>query len=241
MDPGMRRVSDDARLLALYLLTCEHRRAEGLFRLPKAYMLEDLGWVPERLAKPFAELLENGFLAYDDDAQVVLIRRALKYQAPENDSQVTAALRHLDDLPDTPLTSEFQRLAERFCERLAKRLPEGFGEGYGHPLPPSLPLPPAPTLPSVTDIGRMPGEKEQDSQTGRGREGKASRPPRTPRHPTDEFVIQRAREIQAQDGPDAAKAYLRKVGENYGQASREDQLRRLEAIIAQDAAEAGSP
>jgi len=71
------------------------------------------------------------------------------------------------------------------------------------------------------------------------REGKAprqSRPPRTPRHPSDEFVIQRARQIRAESGPDAAQAYLRTVAGNYEGMSKAEQLRRLEAIIAQDAA-----
>jgi hypothetical protein len=235
-DPAIRRSSDDAKLLALYLLTGPHRRLEGLFRLPKPYICADLGWSMEQLAEPFKELLaerfgEPGFMAYDEAAEVVLIHKALKYQSPENDNQVTAALRQLDDLPDTPLTSEFRRSAERYCERLAKRLPEGFGEPIGQPPSPSPS--PTPTLPSLTGVGQMPN---QTNQTGRGRQGKQ---PRTPRHPTDEFVINRARQIQAESGTEAARAYIRKVGENYGQANREDQMRRLEAIIAQDAAEAG--
>src|SRR6266516_1134989 len=138
--------SDDAKLLALYLQTCPHRTTEGLFRLPKAYIQADLEWSAERLAEPFAELLaerhgEPGFMAYDEQAQVVLLRDALKDQPPQNDNQVTAALRSLDELSATSLTCEFKRLAERFCVRLAKRLPQGFGEGLGEPIPD----PPAPT------------------------------------------------------------------------------------------------
>ena len=36
--------NDDTRLLALYLLTCEHRTLEGLFRLPKGYIMADDLW-----------------------------------------------------------------------------------------------------------------------------------------------------------------------------------------------------
>jgi hypothetical protein len=138
-DPRVRGWSDDAKLLALYLLTCPHRTTEGLFRLPKLYVQADLGWSAERLAEPFRELLaepfpQPGFMDHDEAAQVVLIRNAMKYQPPQNDNQVKAALSRLEELPPTPLTSTFKALAERFCQRLAKRLPEGFGEGYGHPL-----------------------------------------------------------------------------------------------------------
>jgi hypothetical protein len=245
-DPDMEHCSDDAKLLALYLLTGPHRRLEGLFRLPKAYICGDLGWTAERLAKPFQELLAErsgkpGFIAYDEQAQVVLLRNALKYQAPENTNQVTACLRQLEDLPDTPLTSEFRRLAEQYSERLAKRLPEGFGQPLPHPPSPS-PSPALKDLASFTGVGDMPVDNDQTSRA-KGREGRTprqSRPPRTPRHPSDEFVVQRARQIQAESGSDAARAYLRKVSDTYGQMTKEEQLRRLEEIIAQDAAaEAG--
>lgn len=236
-DPAIRRCSDDAKLLALYLLTGPHRRLEGLFRLPKPYACADLGWTMERLAEPFRELLgerfgEPGFMAYDEQAEVVLIRKALKYQGPDNDNQVKAALRQLEDLPDTPLASEFRSLAERYCERLAKRLPEGFGEPIGNPPSPS----PSPTLTqdlaSFTGVGDPPAvDNPVDSKR---REGKARAPrrrPRVPRHPSDEFVIRRAREIRDSQGTDAARAYLRTVADNYGQADRADQLRRLEALM----------
>ena len=54
-------MSDDAKLLALYLMTCHHSTIAGVFRLPDGYISEDLGWVPERVSKGFAELLAKGF------------------------------------------------------------------------------------------------------------------------------------------------------------------------------------
>jgi hypothetical protein len=153
-DPIIRRGSDERRLLAAYLLTCQHRNVMGLYWLPKAYICADLGWDVERLAKPFGELLSAHFIAYDEDAEVVLIRNALKYQAPENDNQVTAALRHIEDLPSTFLASDFRRLAERFCERLAKALPEGFGEPMPDPTAPTTTT--APTTDNTVPDGQAP-------------------------------------------------------------------------------------
>jgi hypothetical protein len=139
--------SNDAQLLALYLLTCPHRTTEGLYRLPMAYVRADLNWsqqplrkgLRERLAEAFAELSASGFCEYDEQAQVVLVMGALETQAPENPNQVTAAIKQLEELPPTHLTSTFKRLAERFCGRLAERLPEGFGEPFGKPPSPSPP------------------------------------------------------------------------------------------------------
>src|SRR5262245_486570 len=147
-DRAVRGWTDDAKLLALYLLTSPHRATEGLFRLPKAYIQADLEWSAERLGQPFRQLLESRFLDYDDDAQVVLIRNALKYQPLQNDNQVTAALKALEELPPTRLAWDFRQLAEQFCQRLAKRLPQGFGE------------PPAPSpAPSPAPEGSSPRER----------------------------------------------------------------------------------
>lgn len=120
--------SDDHKILALYLLTCPHRTTEGIYRLPAKYAQADLEWSAERFTKRLAELSADGFCMYDEDAQVVLIMGAMKYQATSNDNMAKAAVKRLAELPNTPLTSEFKRLAERFDERLAKRLPERFGE-----------------------------------------------------------------------------------------------------------------
>ena len=128
--------TDDAKLLALYLLTCPHRTSEGLFRMPKAYAREDMEWSPERFEEAFRELLEVGFIRYDETARVVLIRKALKYQAPANDNMAKAALAKLDDLPETHLWREFRLLAEQYAEQLAERLRERYGEPPTQALPP---------------------------------------------------------------------------------------------------------
>jgi hypothetical protein len=89
-----------------------------------------------------------------------------------------------------------------------------------------------PSLPLQADASEGCKNDNQKNRTeGKGKAPTPGRPPRVPRHPTDDFVVQRARQIQAEDGPEAARAYLRKVGENYGQADRDDQLRRLEEAM----------
>lgn len=115
---------NDTRMLALYLLTSPHRNMTGLFVLPKPYIAADLDWTLERLAKPFAKLLEVGFIEYDERVRVLLITNALKYDAPHNPNQVTAALAQLDNMPKTHLLARLLTLAERFAQPLAERLRE---------------------------------------------------------------------------------------------------------------------
>lgn len=97
---GMRRVSDDARLLALYLLTGQHTNMIGCFRLPDGYVSEDLAWTPERVSKGFDELSANGFATRDSSSKWVLIRNFLTWNSVENPNQGIAALRLFEQVPD---------------------------------------------------------------------------------------------------------------------------------------------
>lgn len=136
--------SDDAKLLALYLLTGPHRTTEGLYRLPKKYAQADLEWSRERFDQPLAELIHDGFCDYDEDAQVVLVSGAMRYQACANENMAKAAVKRLKELPETRLARNFQQLAERFDQRLHEQLPEGFGEPQALALAPPQAQAPSP-------------------------------------------------------------------------------------------------
>lgn len=140
---------DRVKLLALYILTCPHRTTEGLFRLPKQYICADLGWDMEALAKPFARLIQDGFIEYDEENQVMFICKALKYQRPDNPNQQQAAINKLSQLPPTPLWPRFlaaaQAYAEPFAQALRKAFPQAIPKGIGNSPAPAPPPPPAPT------------------------------------------------------------------------------------------------
>lgn len=133
IDPKVAKWDDRTRLLALYLLTCEHRITEGLFRLPKAYICADLGWTPEQLEEPFAILLRDGFIEYDETVSVMLLTNALKWNPTDNDNHAKGAVKAIAGLPETPLLWDFIRVAERYDTRLYKALIQRYGEPYGKP------------------------------------------------------------------------------------------------------------
>lgn len=108
---GMRQVSDDARLLALYLLTGQHTNMIGCFRLPDGYVSEDLGWHFERVSKGFDELSRNGFVSRDSTSKWVLIRKFMTWNSIENPNQGISALRLFSQVPDnTSLKPELARI-----------------------------------------------------------------------------------------------------------------------------------
>lgn len=118
--------SDNAKMLAVYLLTCEHRTLPGLYRLPKAYIQEDLRWDRERLDAAFRELIRDQFLEYDGRRHIVLIMNALDYQKPEGPKQCVGTARILETLPDSPLLHRFYGIAQEKCPPLADLLPDRF-------------------------------------------------------------------------------------------------------------------
>ncbi len=118
--------SEDARFLALYLLTCPHRTAEGLFRMPIGYALSDLGWTEKRYRKAFDTLSIAHFAEYDEATQVCFIVNALDYQAPEGPKQRIGALNRLALLPETYLFARLYEQAKVFAPEFADTLPIGY-------------------------------------------------------------------------------------------------------------------
>lgn len=139
----------DVRYLAFYLMTCEHRVTEGLYRLPQLYVQADLQWSAERFEERFGELLADGFAEYDAKAQVILLPGALELQQPANPNNVTAAVKAVARLPKTHLFQRFYRLAERFCQPLAERLAQEFPERIAEPFVQPIGNSPSPA-PSLT-------------------------------------------------------------------------------------------
>ncbi len=93
-------MSDDAKLLAVYLLTCSHGTIAGACRLPDGYACEDLGWTPERVSKGFIELFERGFANRCETTKWTWIRKFLEWNQPENPNQWKAARKIVNQIPD---------------------------------------------------------------------------------------------------------------------------------------------
>lgn len=92
-------LSDDARLLALYLLSGPHGTIAGVCRLPDGYVCEDLKWPPKRVSKGFLELFRKGFAKRCETTDWVWICRFLTWNTPENPNQWKAARKIAHSVP----------------------------------------------------------------------------------------------------------------------------------------------
>ena len=188
--------TDDMRLLACYLLTSPHRTLEGLFILPKGYICADLNGQPNGWRNRSRDSLADGFIAYDEAAEVCLIVKAIKYQRPENPNMDKAAIRRLVTVPASSLDGLFlasaQQYAPRLAERLAERLPERFGKSQlcssSTQLNPALSAPareePVDNSPAPRARRSRAGSVYRPTRASRRREAASEDPP-APRGRTD--------------------------------------------------------
>ncbi|WP_194720803.1 hypothetical protein [Noviherbaspirillum malthae] len=94
----IRELSEDARTLALYLLTCPHGNMLGCFRLTNAYAADDLKWEVERVSKGFEELFRKGFAYRCERTFWVFIRQYLKWNQFDNPNVGKAAAKLFDTI-----------------------------------------------------------------------------------------------------------------------------------------------
>jgi hypothetical protein len=94
-------LSDDGRLLALYLITCSHNTIAGVFRLPDGYVAEDMKWETARVQQAFAELLAKGFANRCETTKWVWVIKHLEWNKPENPNQRKSAAKIAQSVPDT--------------------------------------------------------------------------------------------------------------------------------------------
>ncbi|WP_291594951.1 hypothetical protein [Comamonas sp.] len=92
-------LSEDARMLALYLLTCPHGTIAGVFRIPDGYACEDLKWSSERVAEGFAELFRKGFANRCETTKWVWVVKHFDWNPLENPNQRKSAVKVTLQIP----------------------------------------------------------------------------------------------------------------------------------------------
>lgn len=84
------KLSDQGKLLAIYLLTGPHSNMLGCLRLPSGYIKEDLKWSSEGVKNAFCELSSIGFLTRDEDSGWLVIHHFLRWNPIQNPGQAIA-------------------------------------------------------------------------------------------------------------------------------------------------------
>jgi uncharacterized phage protein (TIGR02220 family) len=92
-------LSDQGKVLAIYLLTGPHSNGLGCYRLPDGYIQADLGWSPQTVSKGFSELFAKGFILRCEVTQFVLIPSYLKFNPIANGNVAKGREREFESIP----------------------------------------------------------------------------------------------------------------------------------------------
>ena len=114
-------LSDQAKILAMYLLTGPHSNSLGCFRCPNGYIAEDLRWDYEIISKSFAELNKIGFVKRDEDSGWTLLPNYLKWNPIQNDNVGKKIAKLFEAVPSD--VTVYKDLLEAL-KRYGSRLPE---------------------------------------------------------------------------------------------------------------------
>jgi len=118
-DKKMLALSDDARMLALYLLTGPHRNLIGCMRVPDGYLLADLRWSQARLTDAIAMLSGCHFICRDDEGWTIILNQ-LKHDPFKVPNHAKSAIALANQVPQESVV--FQHLVPRLKAAL-----EGIG------------------------------------------------------------------------------------------------------------------
>ncbi len=84
---AIKPLSDQAKLLATYILSSSHTNMLGCFRIPIGYIAEDLNWCNETVLKVLAELIKVNFILRDQANDWIMITDFFKNQPIDNPNQ----------------------------------------------------------------------------------------------------------------------------------------------------------
>ena len=130
-------LSNEGKLLFLFLLTHPHLTSIGAMRATITGLAAELGWSSKSLREAFGEAFRKGLVEHDEKACFVGIPNFLRYNGPESPNVVKSWSDSLDLIPECALKVQLLQRVKGFTEGLSeaftKALPEAFRKGMPNP------------------------------------------------------------------------------------------------------------
>ena len=112
------------------MLTCPHRNVLGYYIMPLPYIAADLKWGSETVEERFTKLSEKGYINYDYDVEIVLIKNFFKYNSFENPNQVSGAIKALELVPICELDKKLLKALNRYKMSMCTGKKGDYGNRY---------------------------------------------------------------------------------------------------------------
>jgi hypothetical protein len=130
-------LSNDAKLIWVYILTCPAMLPFGAMRATMAGMAEELGMEPKGFREGFQELLGKGLAKHCPKALCLVVPKFIQHNMPENPNVITSWRESIHMAPECDLldihmslvAQQVKGLPEPFVKAFAKAFPIPFGKG----------------------------------------------------------------------------------------------------------------
>ena len=129
-DAKFAAVSDDAKLLFLFVMTHPHSTALGAFRATIPGLSAELNWPVARCREAFGQLTTPEMIEHDEQAGFIGLPNFLKYNRPESPNVVRSWSEGFDLIPECGLKDRLAARMKAFAEGLGEGFRKAFGEAF---------------------------------------------------------------------------------------------------------------
>jgi hypothetical protein len=122
--------TDQAKLLAVYLLSCPHRNSSGMFRVPLAYIGADLGWPEKQVRIQVSELVSRRLIEYDEQVSILRFVGWFGHNEVDNRKHAQAVINQIEELKcSSPVYKAHVSAFLAYLNRSAKEYLDGLDTG----------------------------------------------------------------------------------------------------------------
>lgn len=115
MDSKFMKLSDNGKLLFLYLLTSQHTTPLGTLSITIPVLSAWLRKDSETVSKGLRELISNGMVMVDE-AGLIWVRNFLKFNPPSNPNCASGLLKFFEEMPDCGLVAKIAESVLEACK-----------------------------------------------------------------------------------------------------------------------------
>lgn len=101
--------TDAAKVLYVYLLTCEHQNSTGCFRLPDGYACADLHWSIEQYGSARDELVASDLVSFDAETSLIFVHRWFKHSPPMNDKHAQGTVKQIVEIESDAIREKVEQ------------------------------------------------------------------------------------------------------------------------------------
>ena len=134
-DQKVRKLSDNAKLVWLFILTHPAMTSLGAMRASSAGLAVEIGWGLRRFSAALGEIKREDMIRIDRKSCLIVVPKFVKHNPPENPNVYTHMLAAVELLPECDLLTEHLAAVKELLKGLRKGFSKPSRKGMANPEP----------------------------------------------------------------------------------------------------------